>query len=47
MHEMQEAGWDKKPSDTEIKGKAGILAAVKGVCPDCGTTVFRIVGKKK
>jgi YgiT-type zinc finger domain-containing protein len=37
----------KNAQDTEIKGKAGILAAVKGVCPHCGTTVFRIVGKKK
>jgi len=37
----------KDPKDTEIKGKAGILAAIHGVCPTCGTRVFRIVGKKK
>lgn len=23
------------------------MAAVKGKCPDCGTTVFKILGKKK
>ncbi len=37
----------KDPKDTTIKGKAGNLAAVHGVCPACGTRVFRIIGKKK
>ena len=37
----------KDPKDTTIQGKAGTLAAIHGVCPDCGTKVFRIVGKKK
>ncbi len=30
----------------EMKGKGGIKRkAVKGVCPTCGTTMFRILGK--
>jgi len=37
----------KDAQDTTINGKAGTLAAVKGVCPTCNTTVFRIIGKKK
>ena len=37
----------KDPKDTTIKGKAGELNAVQGVCPVCGTKVFRIMGKKK
>jgi len=37
----------KDAKDTTIKGKAGVLAAIHGVCPHCGTKVFRIVGKKK
>lgn len=34
----------KDPQDVEIKPGTW---AVKGVCPDCGTKVFRITGKKK
>ncbi|MBU2496704.1 MAG: hypothetical protein KJ767_01450 [Nanoarchaeota archaeon] len=34
----------KNPQDTSIKD--GTIKAVKGVCPKCGTKVFRIVGKK-
>ena len=30
----------------EIEMKRG-LKAIQGVCPDCGTKVFRILGKKK
>lgn len=37
----------KDAKDTTIQGKAGTLAAIHGVCPTCGTKVFRIVGKKK
>ncbi|MCX6711510.1 MAG: DUF5679 domain-containing protein [Candidatus Woesearchaeota archaeon] len=29
----------------EIEMKRG-LKAIQGVCPDCGTKVFRILGKK-
>ena len=32
----------KNPQDVTMKNG---LKAVKGVCPDCGTKVFRIVGK--
>jgi DNA-directed RNA polymerase subunit RPC12/RpoP len=28
----------------EVVNKRG-MKAMKGVCPDCGTTVYRIVGK--
>ncbi|MEM2121830.1 MAG: DUF5679 domain-containing protein [Candidatus Woesearchaeota archaeon] len=31
---------------TEVTMKNG-LVAVQGVCPFCGTKVFRIIGKKK
>lgn len=34
----------KNPQEVEIKKGTW---AVKGVCPDCGTKVFRIIGKKK
>lgn len=34
----------KDPTEVEIKPGTW---AVKGVCPDCGTKVFRIIGKKK
>ena len=30
----------------EVTMKNGMLAT-KGVCPNCGTKVFRIMGKKK
>ncbi len=36
----------KNAEETTIQGKAGTMGAVKGVCPDCGTKVFRITGKK-
>lgn len=34
----------KDPEEVEMKN--GMLAT-KGVCPECGTKVFRIMGKKK
>ena len=34
----------KNPQDVVMKNG---MAAVKGVCPKCGTKVFRIVGKAK
>ena len=34
----------KNPEEVEIKPGTW---AVKGVCPNCGTKVFRITGKKK
>jgi predicted RNA-binding Zn-ribbon protein involved in translation (DUF1610 family) len=30
--------------ETTLKGKV-LMKAVKGKCPKCGTTVFKIVGK--
>ncbi len=36
----------KDPQETEIKGKGGTKRrAVTGVCPDCGTKIFKILGK--
>lgn len=38
--EMQE------PKEVEMKGKGGMKRrAMKGICPVCGTTMFRIMGK--
>ena len=37
----------KGATETSFKGKAGEMAAMTGTCPDCGTKVFRIMGKKK
>ena len=37
----------KDPKETTMKGRGGELMAMKGVCPNCGTNVFRIMGKKK
>ncbi len=34
----------KNPKETTIRD--GKVKAVKGVCPTCGTKVFRIIGKK-
>lgn len=34
----------KNPQETSIRD--GKVRAVKGVCPDCGTKVFRILGSK-
>lgn len=34
----------KDPKETSIRD--GKVRAVKGVCPACGTKVFRILGKK-
>lgn len=32
--------------EVEIKGKGGVKRrAMKGKCPTCGTTMFRILGK--
>jgi len=33
--------------EVEMKGKGGVKRrAMKGKCPKCGTTMFRIMGKK-
>ena len=35
-------------NEVTMKGKGGTeRRAMKGKCPDCGTTMFRILGKKK
>ncbi len=35
----------KDANEVEMKGKGGkTRRAMKGVCPDCGTTMFRIMG---
>ena len=34
----------KDPEEVTMKNGMG---AIKGVCPTCGTKVFRITGKKK
>jgi len=34
----------KDPVKTTVKGKV-VMNAVKGVCPTCGTKVYRIIGK--
>jgi endogenous inhibitor of DNA gyrase (YacG/DUF329 family) len=49
---MPQARCMKCKKQVEIKDEANVtmkngLAAVKGKCPDCGTTVFRIVGRAK
>lgn len=34
--------------EVEMKGKGELVRkAIKGKCPDCGTTMFRIMGNKK
>ena len=34
--------------EVTIKGKGGKeRKAISGVCPDCGTKMFRIIGKKE
>ena len=35
----------KDPKEVKIKGKGGPRRAMKGVCPVCGTGMFRILGK--
>ena len=37
----------KDAKEVTFKGKAGDMSAMQGVCPTCGTKVFRIMGKKK
>ena len=33
-------------AEVEMNGKGGVKRrAMKGKCPDCGTTMFRILGK--
>ena len=49
---MPEGRCMKCKKQVEIKSPQNItmktgMAAVKGVCPKCGTKVFRIIGKKK
>ena len=40
--EMSEA------NEVEMNGKGGVKRrAMKGKCPDCGTTMYRILGNKK
>jgi Zn finger protein HypA/HybF involved in hydrogenase expression len=35
------------PQEVEMKGKGEQKRyAMKGTCPDCGTSMFRIMGKK-
>jgi DNA-directed RNA polymerase subunit RPC12/RpoP len=34
----------KSPQETTMKSG---MKAMKGICPKCGTKVFRIMGKKK
>ena len=37
----------KDPVEVTMKGKGGTTRrAMKGTCPVCGTTMFRIMGKK-
>lgn len=36
----------QSPKEIEMKGKGGVKRkAVTGTCPDCGTKMFRILGK--
>ena len=38
----------KDGKEVTMKGKGGtVRKAMKGKCPTCGTTMFRIMGKKK
>jgi Zn finger protein HypA/HybF involved in hydrogenase expression len=38
----------KDPEEVTMKGKGGTKrSAMKGTCPDCGTKMFRILGKAK
>lgn len=38
----------KNPKEVEMKGKGGKKRmAMTGVCPKCGTKMFRIMGLKK
>jgi hypothetical protein len=37
----------KDAKEIEMKGKGGMVRrAMKGVCPTCGTGMYRIMGKK-
>lgn len=38
----------KNGKEVAMKGKGGVQRrAMKGQCPSCGTTMFRIMGNKK
>lgn len=38
----------KNPKEVDMKGKGGVARkALTGACPDCGTKMFRILGKAK
>ncbi len=38
----------KNGKEVTMNGKGGVKrSAMKGECPKCGTTMFRIMGKKK
>ena len=52
MDKIVEARCMKDKKQVEIKNPQNVtmkngMQAIKGVCPHCGTKVFRIVGKKK
>ena len=36
----------KDPKEVSMPGKGGERRAMTGVCPKCGTKMFRIMGKK-
>ena len=36
----------KDAKEVSIKGKGGPRRAMTGLCPTCGTKMFRILGKK-
>jgi Zn finger protein HypA/HybF involved in hydrogenase expression len=37
----------KEPKEVPMKGKGGVeRRAMTGFCPDCGTKMFKILGKK-
>ena len=35
----------QNPKEVKMKGKGGPRRAATGTCPDCGTKMFRILGK--
>lgn len=36
----------KDAKEVSMKGKGGSRQAISGSCPNCGTKMFRILGKK-
>lgn len=52
MDKIVKARCMKEKKEVEIKNPQTVtmkngMQAVKGVCPNCGTKVFRIIGKAK